>query len=190
MSEQVLRAKRLLDGGDFAAALAVLRAAEDICRDNGRAWELRGLAYFAAGDIPQATAAFEQATALVRLGLRAQCRLAECYLRARRREVAAVIFAHLATFELTAEAEVQRVAVGLLRTGVCEVCLEYCQANLHRFSGNHVLFFTASQAMRRLGKTIRRSTLCGWQAALAELATPLVERMKFLVLQSQVIHTD
>ncbi len=38
--------------------------------------------------------------------------------------------------------------------------------------------------------TIRSSTLCGWQAALADLALPLVQRMKFLVLQSKVIHTD
>jgi transposase len=42
----------------------------------------------------------------------------------------------------------------------------------------------------RLGCTIRRSTLCGWQAALAELAQPLVDRMKHLVLESKVIHTD
>jgi hypothetical protein len=38
--------------------------------------------------------------------------------------------------------------------------------------------------------SIATGTLCGWQAALAELAKPLVERMKFLVLQSKVIHTD
>ncbi len=43
---------------------------------------------------------------------------------------------------------------------------------------------------RDLGMNIRRSTLCGWQIALAGLALPLVMRMKHLVLQSEVIHTD
>jgi hypothetical protein len=42
----------------------------------------------------------------------------------------------------------------------------------------------------RLGYTIRRSSLCGWQASLAELSLAFVLRMKYLVLQSKVIHTD
>jgi hypothetical protein len=37
---------------------------------------------------------------------------------------------------------------------------------------------------------IRRSTLCEWLFTLALLANPLVMRMKYLLLQSQVIHTD
>lgn len=56
--------------------------------------------------------------------------------------------------------------------------------------GDHQPLYRQEDVHSRLGKTIRRSTLCGWQAALAELASPLVGRMKFLVLQSQVIHTD
>ncbi len=56
--------------------------------------------------------------------------------------------------------------------------------------GDHVPLYRQEDIHARLGKTIRRSTLCGWQAALAELALPLVMRMKHLVLQSEVIHTD
>ena len=32
--------------------------------------------------------------------------------------------------------------------------------------------------------------MCGWLAQFAQLAAPLVMRMKYLVLQSKVIHTD
>ncbi|MGI9473330.1 MAG: IS66 family transposase [Rubripirellula sp.] len=56
--------------------------------------------------------------------------------------------------------------------------------------GDHQPLYRQEDIHSRLGMTIRRSTLCGWQAALAELAKPLVDRMKFLVLQSRVIHTD
>ena len=38
--------------------------------------------------------------------------------------------------------------------------------------------------------TIRRSTLCAWTAAAAELARPLYQRMCQLVLESKAVHTD
>ena len=56
--------------------------------------------------------------------------------------------------------------------------------------GDHQPLYRQEDIHSRLGKKIRRTTLCGWQAALAKLAMPLVMRMKFLVLQSKVIHTD
>jgi transposase len=56
--------------------------------------------------------------------------------------------------------------------------------------GDHQPMYRQEDIHSRLGCPIRRSTLCGWQAALAELGQPLVDRMKHLVLQSKVIHTD
>ncbi len=56
--------------------------------------------------------------------------------------------------------------------------------------GDHQPMYRQEDVHSRLGMTIRRSTLCGWQAALADLSRPLVDRMKHLVLQSKVIHTD
>jgi transposase len=56
--------------------------------------------------------------------------------------------------------------------------------------GDHQPLYRLEDIHSRLGMTIRRSTLCGWQAKLSELALALVMRMKFLVLQSKVIHTD
>ncbi len=56
--------------------------------------------------------------------------------------------------------------------------------------GDHQPLYRQEDIHARLGKPIRRTTLCGWQAALAELSLPLVLRMKQRVLQSKVIHTD
>lgn len=56
--------------------------------------------------------------------------------------------------------------------------------------GDHTPMYRQEDIHSRLGKTIRRSTLCHWQFQLSLLATALVMRMKYLVLQSKVIHTD
>lgn len=56
--------------------------------------------------------------------------------------------------------------------------------------GDHLPGYRLEDILSRHGVEIRRSTIYGWLASLAELVTPLVERMKSRVLQSQVIHTD
>lgn len=77
----------------------------------------------------------------------------------------------------------QPIEKGLPAPGLC------AHTVLGKF-GDHQPMYRQEDIHSRLGMTIRRSTLCGWQAALAELAKPLVDRMKFLVLESKVIHTD
>ena len=77
----------------------------------------------------------------------------------------------------------QPIEKGLPGPGLC------AHTTLSKF-GDHIPHYRQEDIHSRLGMTIRRSTLCGWQAALAELALPLVMRKKFLILQSQVIHTD
>jgi transposase len=56
--------------------------------------------------------------------------------------------------------------------------------------GDHLPLYRQEDVLARHGVTIRRSTLCDWIAAAAELATPLHERMCELVRRSRVIHTD
>lgn len=56
--------------------------------------------------------------------------------------------------------------------------------------GDHLPLYRQEDQAARHGLLIRRSTLCGWVAAAADLALPLVERMRALVLQSRIIHTD
>ena len=77
----------------------------------------------------------------------------------------------------------QPIEKGLPGPGLC------AHTVLSKF-GDHQPLYRQEDIHSRLGLTIRRSTLCGWQAALAELAQPLVDRMKHLVLASKVIHTD
>ena len=56
--------------------------------------------------------------------------------------------------------------------------------------GDHLPGYRLEDILSRHGVEIRRSTIYGWLASLADLVTPLVELMKSRVLQSQVIHTD
>ena len=77
----------------------------------------------------------------------------------------------------------QPIEKGLPGPGLC------AQTVLSKF-GDHQPLYRQEDIHSRLGYTIRRSTLCGWQAALADLALAFVLRMKYLVLQSKVIHTD
>lgn len=77
----------------------------------------------------------------------------------------------------------QPIEKGLPGPGLC------AHTVLSKF-GDHQPLYRQEDVHARLGKTIRRTTLCGWQAALAELSLPLVMRMKCRVLQSKVIHTD
>jgi transposase len=77
----------------------------------------------------------------------------------------------------------QPIEKGLPGPGLC------AHTVLSKF-GDHQPLYRQEDIHSRLGMTIRRSTLCGWLVALAELSQPLVMRMKHLLLQSQVIHTD
>lgn len=56
--------------------------------------------------------------------------------------------------------------------------------------GDHLPLYRQEDILARHGVVIRRSTLCDWIAAAAELARPLWALMREKVLQSRVIHTD
>ncbi len=77
----------------------------------------------------------------------------------------------------------QPIEKGLPGPGLC------AHTVLSKF-GDHQPMYRQEDIHSRLGMTIRRSTLCGWQVSLSALSLALVMRMKCLVLQSKVIHTD
>lgn len=56
--------------------------------------------------------------------------------------------------------------------------------------GDHLPLYRLERIFERLGIDISRSTMCGWMASGASLLKPLYDRMKTLILQSKVIHTD
>ncbi len=77
----------------------------------------------------------------------------------------------------------QPIEKGLPGPGLCSHTV------LSKF-GDHTPLYRQEDIHSRTGYLIRRSTLCGWLQALAALSLPLVMRMKQLLLQSKVIHTD
>jgi len=77
----------------------------------------------------------------------------------------------------------QPIEKGLPGAGLC------AHVTLSKF-GDHTPLHRLEDIFLRTGVEIRRSTLCGWLISLAALSRPLVMRMKHLMLQSKVIHTD
>jgi transposase len=77
----------------------------------------------------------------------------------------------------------QPIEKGLPGPGLC------AHVTLSKF-GDHTPLYRLEDIFLRTGFEIRRSTLCGWLITLAALTRPLVMRMKHLVLDSKVIHTD
>lgn len=77
----------------------------------------------------------------------------------------------------------QPIEKGLPGPGLC------AHTVLSKF-GDHTPLYRQEDIHSRTGYMIRRSTLCGWLQTLASLSLPLVMRMKYLLLQSSVIHTD
>ena len=77
----------------------------------------------------------------------------------------------------------QPIEKGLPGPGFC------AHITLSKF-GDHTPLYRLEDIFLRTGFEIRRSTLCGWLITLAALSRPLVMRMKHLVLESKVIHTD
>ena len=77
----------------------------------------------------------------------------------------------------------QPIEKGLPGPGLCAYSV------LSKF-GDHLPLYREEDIHSRAGHTIRRSTICNWLYQLGLLVEPLVMRMKHLILDSKVIHTD
>lgn len=77
----------------------------------------------------------------------------------------------------------QPIEKGLPGPGLCAYSV------LSKF-GDHMPLYREEDIHSRAGHIIRRSTICNWLSQLGLLADPLVMRMKHLILDSKVIHTD
>lgn len=77
----------------------------------------------------------------------------------------------------------QPIEKGLPGPGLCAYSV------LSKF-GDHLPLYREEDIHSRAGHTIRRSTICNWLYELGLLVEPLVQRMKHLILDSRVIHTD
>ena len=56
--------------------------------------------------------------------------------------------------------------------------------------GDYLPLYRLEDILSRSGILLRRSTLCGWIASVADLLKPLYDQMCHRVLRSHVIHTD
>lgn len=55
---------------------------------------------------------------------------------------------------------------------------------------DHLPLYRQESILARHGVSISRKTMCDWMAKVAQLVKPIARRMRTLVLQSKVIHTD
>lgn len=113
--ERLAQAAEQLEQGQNARAISTLQLDDQQFDDDGRAWRIRGMAHFGLHNYEAAESALEHASLLIPLEPFAQCRLAECYLRARRHEPAAAIYEYLSTRSGLCGAVVEIVARGLIR---------------------------------------------------------------------------
>jgi transposase len=56
--------------------------------------------------------------------------------------------------------------------------------------GDHLSLYRLEEILSRHGVNLRRSTMCGWMRACAELLKPIYNLMVAEVLRSKVVHTD
>ncbi len=82
-----------------------------------------------------------------------------------------------------AEKPPQPIEKGVPAPGLC------AYVTLSKF-GDHLPLYREEDIFNRMGWDLRRSTICEWLCILGLLIEPLVHRMKHLILQSKVIHTD
>lgn len=77
----------------------------------------------------------------------------------------------------------QPIEKGVPGPGLCSYVI------LSKF-GDHLPLYREEDLFNRMGWDLRRSTICQWLYTLGILVKPLVDRMKHLIVQSKVIHTD
>lgn len=137
--------------GRSRQALNVLGRIRDQWDAHGRCWELAGQIHFDLGDLAATAEALEIAAILIPLSATAQCRLAECYLRTQRPDLAACIYAHLAEIENLAEEDAVDAVRGLLRVDAIGVGVDLGLRTLRRFRENHRLLTLVADGLERSG---------------------------------------
>ncbi|TWT30903.1 tetratricopeptide repeat protein [Blastopirellula retiformator] len=144
-------AVELFRQGRTNQALHVLSQTRDQWDADGRCWQLAGQIHFDLGNLPLAAQAFEIAAILLPLSATAQCRLAECYLRTQRPELADCIYQHLATIENLDEADAVDTVRGLMRVDAIGVAVDLGLRTLRRFRENHRLLTLVAEGLERSG---------------------------------------
>jgi tetratricopeptide (TPR) repeat protein len=128
-------ARSLLMAGDYEEALEVAGSGLEHYPDDGRLWEMRGIALGCRRDVTGAMAALETASTLVPLSAPGQLSLAVCYVRTQNVESAKCIYEFLATRGDFPTELVADLAWGLDRVGEPKLALEVCRTAVQRQPG-------------------------------------------------------
>jgi tetratricopeptide (TPR) repeat protein len=115
------------DTGDFSQAATVAQYGLLASPDDGRLWEIRGLALYELSDVPGATVAVEHASWRVPLSALGQLVLADCYTAADKPELAWTILTFLAEPDRCPQPLLPKVSAGLGRIGAYTLALEVCE---------------------------------------------------------------
>jgi tetratricopeptide (TPR) repeat protein len=140
----------LLRAGDYEEALGVAERGLEHYPEDGRLWEMRGIALGCRSELKEAMAALETASALVPLSAPGQLSLAVCYVRTQNLESAECIYQFLATKDDFPTEAVTHLAWGLDRVGKRELALEVCRAAVQREPDCEGALFAMAHYMTKL----------------------------------------
>lgn len=140
----------LLKDGRYQESLELACLQLQRSPDNGKLWEIRGLAHDALGHGASAIDALENATLLVPLSAAGQCVLAKCYESAGKRALARDMYHYLLSLESLPDSLWGVIAAGLGRVGDAALALEACRRAAARELDSGQPFFGMAHYMARL----------------------------------------
>jgi tetratricopeptide (TPR) repeat protein len=139
------------EAGDYREAAEIARQGIGSSPDDGRLWQLYGLAQWSLGHLLQAREALERVSCLIPLNETAQCALADCYLRLGQPESARAIYTFLAEKEVREHALLPAVAAGLGKLAEYEMALYVCRKIVQQQPNHHQALFGIAFYLNRLG---------------------------------------
>ena len=158
------QAQEAFDREDYSTTVHLLNGWNEPDQFHGDICQLRGLAHYLLGDNERALPSLETATMLIPLSPIAQCAMADCYIRTRKRDIAIVIYEHLSTIEQLPERVAELVAKGLSKVGHQTAALNFCLLQLRVYRANPVLMYHTSEAMRQLNYPVDELLPFAYQA--------------------------
>jgi tetratricopeptide (TPR) repeat protein len=149
--DYLARGLQLHDQDQLALADACLREGIGRFPEDGRLWQLWGIARWLRADFTTALEALETAHSRVPLSALAQCALADCYLNHGKTAVARTLFRLLAADRHCPLSLTDFVASGLEAVGDYRRALQLFRRLVAHDPGDHRAWFEIASLMSRLG---------------------------------------
>jgi tetratricopeptide (TPR) repeat protein len=140
----------LLEAGDFDEAVGLAECGLRSYPDEGRLWELRGIAQGCRLCVREALGSLERASLLVPLSPFGQIALAGCYVQCNHLRSAGCIYAFLVTRDDLPPSLLADLAEGFDHAGQPEWALEVCRAAVRRVPDCHPALFAIAHYLSKL----------------------------------------